>query len=217
MPLTVIFLGKSGSGKGTQVELLMQKEHFQVIEMGKLLREFSKQENAVAKRLANVLHEGKLAPSWLVMYLWMNELLSKVDHVKNVVFDGSCRLLEEAKMLDEVLAWFERMPPKIFLIDIDDEEAVRRLQTRGICSGCRKIYLGNAPEVASGICSVCGGTVAKRHDDDPKAIQSRVAWFMTDVMPVVRHYEAKGWLIRIDGEQPPEKVHEEIMKYLAKQ
>ena len=131
MPFTVIFLGKSGSGKGTQVELLATKGDFYVIEMGRLLREFAKRENAMAQRVSTVLHSGKLAPSWLVMYLWMNELLN-VDPKQHTLFDGSCRLLEEAKMLDDVLEWFERIPPKIFLIDISDVEAVRRLTTRRI-------------------------------------------------------------------------------------
>ena len=213
MPFTVIFLGKSGSGKGTQVELLATKGDFYVIEMGRLLREFAKRENAMAQRVSTVLHSGKLAPSWLVMYLWMNELLN-VDPKQHTLFDGSCRLLEEAKMLDDVLEWFERIPPKIFLIDISDVEAVRRLTTRRICKECRKVYLGNAREVTVGICSSCGGQLIKRHDDEGEAIKNRIAYFPTNVMPVVEHYQKKGWLVRIDGEQPLEKVHEDILKYL---
>ena len=211
-PLTIIFLGKSGAGKGTQAHYLEQDRSFHIIGMGDLLRAFTRRKNVVAERIEKLISSGRLAPSWFVKYLWTNELMH-IEPETNLVFDGSCRLMEEALMLDEVLDWFGRTPPKVLLLDISDAEATRRLLTRRQCEACKKIYLGDSLEAKSGVCP-CGGKLVKRHDDQPDMIRNRLAYFQADVMPVVEHYKKKGWLTIINGEQAPEKVHEDILKHL---
>ncbi len=214
MPFTIIFLGKAGAGKGTQGHLLERKFNMKVIGTGDLLRAFASLDLHAARRIEKeVLLAGKLAPSWFVSYLWIYEVLHTKPE-ENILFDGSPRMLPEALLIDDVLDWNGRIPPKIFLLDISDEEATRRLLSRKMCETCKKIYQGDSPEVVSGMCP-CGGKLVKRHDDVPKAIQSRLAYFKTDVVPVIEHYEKKGWLIRINGEQPPEQVHEDILKHLG--
>ncbi|MDO8557746.1 MAG: nucleoside monophosphate kinase [bacterium] len=214
MPLTVIFLGKAGAGKGTQGHLLEQKIKMKVVGTGDLLRAFTALDIPAARRIEKeVLLAGKLAPSWFVSYLWMHEVLH-AEPKESILFDGSPRMLPEALLIDDVLDWNGRIPPKVFLLDISDEEATRRLLSRKMCEMCKKIYQGDSAEVVSGVCP-CGGKLVKRRDDVPKAIQSRLAYFKTDVVPVIEHYQKKEWLIRINGEQSPEKVHEDILKHLG--
>ena len=212
MPLTIIFLGKAGAGKGTQGHLLEQKFKTKVIGTGDLLRAFAKLGLPASGRIEKeVLLAGKLAPSWFVSYLWIFEVLHTLP-AENTLFDGSPRMLPEALLIDDVLDWNGRIPPKVFLLDISDAEATRRLLSRRVCEVCKKIYQGDSAEVKAGACP-CGGKLVKRHDDTPQAIESRLAYFKTDVLPVVEHYEKKGWLIRINGEQPAQKVHGDILKY----
>lgn len=212
MPLTIIFLGKSGSGKGTQAIFLRDRLGFRVIEMGELLRSFIKRGTPFSGRVQGILSAGNLAPSWLVVYLWMHELM-QIKAESSVVFDGSCRLVEEARMLDEVLDMLGRAPSKILLLEISEEEAVRRLLARRICEACKTMYQGDALETQKGICT-CGGKLVKRHDDEPDIIRNRLAFFEKDVSRVIAHYEVKGWLIHINGEQPAEKVHQDILQSL---
>ncbi|MDP3963616.1 MAG: nucleoside monophosphate kinase [bacterium] len=212
MPFTIIFLGKAGAGKGTQAHLLERALSAKIIGTGDMLREFTKLDIPAARRLKTELVAGKLAPSWFVSYLWIYEVMH-TDTGVHIIFDGSPRMLPEALMIDDVLEWAGRIPPKVFLLDISEDEARERLLSRRVCGRCKKIYMGNAPEIQQGICD-CGGALVKRDDDTPKAIESRLAYYHTDVEPVVVHYEKKEWLIRIDGKQSPEQVHEDILKHL---
>jgi len=181
--------------------------------MGDMLRTFVKQQTPIAQRIdREVLQVGGLAPSWFVSYLWMHELM-RIDRGRNVIFDGSPRMLPEAQLLDDVLVWHDRVPPKVFLIDVTDTEATHRLLTRRVCESCKKIYLGDSPEAKEGMCE-CGGKLVKRHDDESQTIKNRLAYFKTDVEPVIEHYRKKGWLVRIDGEQQPEKVHKDVLDHL---
>lgn len=215
MLLTIIFLGKAGSGKGTQAHLLEEKINAKIIGTGDMLRSFAKSQAPTAKRIEKeVLLAGELAPSWFVSYLWIHEILH-TDIKKNIVFDGSPRMLSEALLIDEVLDWAERVSPRVFLLDISDIEATKRLQTRRVCGDCKKNYQGTSAEAESGTCS-CGGKLARRSDDTPESIKNRLTFFQTDVVPVIEHYRDKKWLVRIDGEQSVDLAHRGILENLNK-
>jgi adenylate kinase len=210
-PLTVIFLGKAGSGKGTQAGMLSNKLGMKIIGTGELLRSFIKLDLPVTERVEETLRQGHLVPSWLATYLWTYELLhSRPD--EKIIFDGSPRKIAEALMMDDVLEWCGRTPI-VFLINLSDEEALKRLEIRRECEKCRKIYIGSAKEMQAGTCS-CGGKLVRRHDDELDAIKTRLDWFKTEVMPCVEHFRKRGLLIEIDGKQSPEAVLADILKHL---
>jgi len=214
MPFTIIFLGKAGSGKGTQAHLLEKKLGAKIIGTGDLLRAFTKLDIPAARKLdREVLRIGKLAPSWFVSYLWIYEVMH-TDPSAHIIFDGSPRMLSEALLINEVLEWVGRISPKVFLLDISDDEARKRLASRRVCAQCKKIYMGDAPEVKSGTCA-CGGKLVKRHDDETEAIESRLSYYRGEVIPTINQYQEKKWLLRINGEQAPEKVHEDIVARLS--
>jgi len=206
-------LGRSGSGKGTQAQMLVQDLSLEYIGTGDLLRKFSERDNAAARRMKETMTQGKLAPSWMPFFIWM-EKLAYTDINKGVLFDGSPRMLQEAKTLDEVLEWFERDNIKVILIDIPREVAYERLMKRRVCDACKKgAYVEKGREMAPH-CLYCGGELTIRSEDYPEAIASRLDWYDTEVVKVVEYYHNKGKLITISGEKAPEEIHEELLAAL---
>lgn len=212
-PLNIIMLGRSGSGKGTQAQMLVQDLSLEYIGTGDLLRKFSERDNAAARRMKETMAQGKLAPSWMPFFIWM-EKLAYTDINKGVLFDGSPRMLEEARTLDEVLEWFERDNVKVILIDIPREVAYERLMKRRVCGACKKgAYVEKGKEMDPH-CQYCGGDLTIRSEDHPEAIDARLDWYDTEVSKVVEYYRNKNELITISGEKTPEVIHEELLAAL---
>lgn len=216
-PLNLIMLGRSGSGKGTQAQTLAHEFNLEYIGTGDLLRKFSERENAASRRMKETMAQGKLAPSWMPFFIWM-EKLAYTDAHKGVLFDGSPRMLGEAITLDEVLEWFERKNIKVILIDISRDTAHRRLMKRRVCAACKRgAYVENENEAPQTHCQYCGKELTIRAEDNPDGIESRLDWFDQEVSKVVEHYRVKGNLIVVSGENDPETVHREILEALSKE
>lgn len=178
-------LGRPGAGKGTQVKLLQEKIGFIPINTGQMLRERAKQNDILGVKLARVLKEGLLVPTPVVFSLWMPILEHAYEtESRGVIFDGNPRKLYEAKMLEEVFEMYELPRFRACYIDITEEEARNRLRERG------------------------------RADDTAQEVESRLSWFHTEVEPVIKHYEEKGALLRVDGNRSISEVHDDIMQGL---
>ena len=103
-PQVFIVLGKSGSGKGTQVEFLQKKFGFELISSGALLRARAEENDFVGKRIDEIISNGNLAPTPIIFHLWLHrfeELREK--GVKKIIFEGSPRKLYEAMLLEAKL------------------------------------------------------------------------------------------------------------------
>lgn len=188
-PLNIIFLGLSGSGKGTQVQLLadvMRGFHpAHVVSTGDLFRRLQEFTTDVGKRVKRILQEGGLPFDDLATTMWMHEIAFRVHEHEGIVFDGAPRRLDEAKNIDRFLEFLERKEyTKVVYLSVTPEEITKRLLHRG------------------------------RADDNLTAIEGRIDYFQTSVLPVIDYYRKEGRLIEINGEQPVEKVHEDIVKAL---
>lgn len=183
---TIVVVGRSGSGKGTQARLLVKKlGTARRIETGKLLRAILKRDNPTIERARKFMREGRLFPHWFAVYMWLKEFIDKGRLQGNIVFDGSPRTVFEAEMMDEVMAWHERPQPLCVYVDVREQEATRRMRERG------------------------------RLDDTPAAIKNRMEYFPKFVMPVIRYYKTRGRLISVDGNKSVPEVWREIDKKLS--
>lgn len=70
---------------------------------------------------------------------------------------------------------------KVFLIDVSDEEVEKRLLKRG------------------------------RKDDQPEIIKKRMEIYHKETEPVIAHYEKRGKLERINGEQEIDKIFQDLL------
>ncbi len=180
----VIFLGRSGSGKGTQVAFLQERyPAFERISSGSLLRARQEQDDYTGRTISAVLEKGGLIPTPVIFKLWMDKLqeLKESGEAEGIIMEGSPRKYYEARLLDEALDFFGwKGNTTVFHINVSQKEAKRRLLERG------------------------------RGDDTEEAIESRLGWFEEEVVPVIEFYREKGLLSEIDGEQPPRQVFADI-------
>ena len=214
-PLIIILLGKSGSGKGTQAELLQNKFSLDYIGSGDLLRSRRNKKDFTGKKMAEVLAKGDLAPTAVIFKLWLDkvETLKNKKNLKGFVMDGNPRKILEAHLIDEVLEWYEwNKNVKVVLIDISNKEAIRRLTKRRICKECKEIipFVGQFRKVKK--CPKCNGRLIQRGDDTIASAKNRIKWFKKEVNPIINYYRKAGRLIKVNGEQPIEGVFKDILK-----
>lgn len=186
--LTIVVMGRSGSGKGTQAEFLMERlgESAYHIETGKVMRRILQQTNATTIISRYIMEKGKLQPSWFGAFVWLKELIEGGHADRDLIFDGAPRKVSEAQLVDEVMVWHGRHLPIAVYVDASEDTVTKRLLARG------------------------------RDDDTPFAIRNRMDFFRRDVQPVVEYYESQNRLIHIDGERPPEEVWKELDEELAR-
>jgi len=209
----IIFLGRSGSGKGTQAELLMKKFSLANIDTGDILRKLTKRSDKFGKTVLKTISHGKLVPIWLVIYCWLDQLL-KIPSKKGIIMEGSPRQLEEAKTLEEVFSWLGRENFKVVYLQTSAKEVTRRLLTRRICSKCGKEFsLNFTPNLKK--CSSCGGKLIRRKDDYPKAIKNRMLFFQKKILPVINYFRKKKIVVEVNGEGSVEEIHKRILKKLS--
>lgn len=152
---------------------------------GDLFRELSESESLAGKKIKSVLESGGLPEEWIAAFLWQRKLLDGLKlGSENIIMDGSPRRLDEAQEMDEVLNWFGRQDVKVILVDITEDEAVKRLLKRG------------------------------RTDDTKESVRERLHWFNTDALPAIEYYEKSGRLIKIDGLGSVEEIHERVKQAL---
>ena len=208
----IIFLGRSGSGKGTQAELLMKKFALANIDTGDILRKLTKRSDKFGKTVLKTISHGKLVPIWLVIYCWLDQLL-KIPSKKGIIMEGSPRQLEEAKTLEEVFSWLGRENFKVVYLQTSAKEVTQRLLTRRICSKCGKEFsLNFTPNLKK--CSSCGCKLIRRKDDYPKAIKNRMLFFQKKILPVINYFRKKRIVVEVNGEGSVEEIHKRILKKL---
>jgi len=142
------------------------------------------------------------------------EKLAYLDPHKGTIFDGSPRILWEAKTLDEALEWFGRTDIRVVLLDVPREVVEKRLMYRRVCALCGKGAYVEEGEKLKSHCQQCGGDLITRLEDNPEAIKKRLDWFEQETMQSVEFYRTKGELITVDGTKKPMEVYKEIVEKL---
>ena len=147
-------------------------------------------------------------------------LRTSVDLVSSA-FDS--RLVEFASAFDErsgsldaKLSELGRAVTAVLLIDVSDEEVVRRLGGRRTCEAEGHVYhVDFNPPKTEGICDIDGSPLIVRDDDRPEVIRKRLATYHEKTEPLVSYYEGRGVLRRVEGEREPATVTDELRGILA--
>jgi adenylate kinase len=119
-------------------------------------------------------------------------------------------------MLEGALDSRGRLLTAVLLIDVDDDEVIRRLSGRRTCVKNGHVYhVEFDPPKNEGVCDQDGSRLVQRDDDKPETIRKRLSVYHEQTAPLVEWYEDRGALRRFDGTRTPDEVHGRIRATLA--
>lgn len=198
--MNILFIGASGSGKGTQAKILAKKYNLCHISSGDVLREYREKGTEAGKIASEYMEAGKWVPIEIIVAL-INEKIADTPNANGFILDGFPRNLEQAKLLTLKLDIVINMVNNM-------EGLVKRLTNRRTCKDCEGIFSLNT--LKDGECPTCSGEVYQRTDDNEKTIRARFDSYEKETRPVIDYYRKKGIVFDIDADQKIEDVTKQI-------
>lgn len=188
---TLIFIGRSGCGKGTQVSLVkeyikkndLKNQEIFSLETGQKFRELIEGNSFTSKISRDIYNSGELQPAFLAIHIWSHILIEDLKEDCHIILDGTPRTYSEAIVLDSVIDFYKRHKPTVVYINVSREWAKKRLKERS------------------------------RFDDTDEVIEKRLNWFEKEVTPALEHLRNVNLynFIEVNGEQSIEEVQKEII------
>jgi adenylate kinase len=213
--LNLILLGPPGSGKGTQGERLQADFRLPYYATGDILRAAVRDGTALGREAKEYMDRGDLVPDEVIIGV-IAERVESPEAADGFILDGFPRTAAQAEALDEAMDRLGRELTAAILIEVSDEEVVRRLSGRRTCvKGGHIFHVDFDPPKKEGVCDLCGGQLVVRDDDKPDVVRHRLEQYHSKTEPLVSYYEEKGILRRVDGDHPPEEVSDRIRALLA--
>ena len=194
-PKTIIFVGRSGAGKGTQVELLKKflaesdvSREVRSLIMGDIYRAFFKSDGYIQEIARDIsMKQGRFQPDFMTNALFVTDALKIVDGTSHLFLDGYPRSVSQLGVTKELLEYAKREGAILVNVEVSRDEVKKRMLARG------------------------------RGDDSESAIESRMAEYDRTVVPMLEAAKADSFFtyIEVNGEQSVEAVHEEMKKALG--
>jgi len=213
--LNLILFGPPGAGKGTQAARLQGDFQLAFISTGEMLRANVRDETKLGKEAQSYMDAGDLVPDELIVKM-AAERLQEADARDGFILDGFPRTLDQAAALEQQLSELGRRITSALLIDVPDEEVIRRLSGRRVCvKAGHNYHVEFDPPKHEGVCDQDGSRLVQRDDDQPEVIENRLRVYHEQTEPLVAHYDEQGLLRRIDGTRPATEVHDHIRAVIA--
>ena len=213
--LNLILLGPPGAGKGTQAERLTDDFNLPYVATGNILRRAVADGTPLGNEAKAFMDEGKLVPDEVITGVIL-EAIDNVDARDGFILDGFPRTVPQADALAEGLRANERELTAAILVDVPDEELVRRLSGRRVSVKTGRVYhVEFDPPKHEGRCDVDGSRLVQRDDDKPETVLNRLAVYHDQTEPLIAYYEEQGLLRRFDGTRSPTEVHDHIRATIA--
>ena len=183
--IRLVFLGPPGAGKGTQAQRIAEKYNVPHISTGDILRAAVKEGTELGKLAKSYMDRGELVPDDVIIGI-IKERLSQPDvRERGFILDGFPRTLPQAEALDRMLEELSMPLDKVVYLNVDDEEIVRRLLSRG------------------------------RADDTEEVIRNRLKVYREQTAPLIDYYSEKCLLAEVYGVGDIDEITKKIEELLG--
>jgi adenylate kinase len=213
--LNLVLLGPPGSGKGTQGERLQEDFRLPYYATGDILRAAVRDGTDLGKTAKDYMDRGDLVPDDVIIAV-IAERLQDPEAADGFILDGFPRTTPQAEALDAELERLGRELTATLLIEVPDEEVLRRLGGRRTCAKNGHVFhVEFDPPKNPDVCDIDGSRLLVRDDDKPEVIRHRLEEYHSKTEPLIGYYDGKGLLRRIDGSPSPDEVGDRIRALLA--
>jgi adenylate kinase len=182
--MRLLLIGAPGAGKGTQAERLAERFGITHISSGDLLRQHVKDRTSIGQMVTSYLDRGDLVPDGVVMDMLRKPVVAAAQ-AGGYVLDGFPRTVEQARASFPTAHALGVEVQAAVHLDVTRAELERRLLAR------------------------------RRGSEDTKAIiERRLQVYLDKTVPLLEYYADREWMFTVDGAQPPDAVHEDIVACL---
>ncbi|MFA6619393.1 MAG: adenylate kinase [Candidatus Neomarinimicrobiota bacterium] len=197
--MRLVLLGGPGSGKGTQADVLKEKYNVVKLSTGDLLRNEIKNNTDLGKEAKSYMDKGELVPDSVMINILDKITADFEEKEQGYILDGFPRTVPQAEALSKMLKKQGVELSMALLIDVPQEELIRRLSSRWTCIECSTTvgYPNGKPDNA--VCPNCGGDLYQRDDDKRETILNRMEVYKSNTEPLIKYFDEKGQLEKIDG------------------
>ena len=199
----VILLGLPGAGKGTQASLLADAFGLPKVSSGDLFRDHQQRDTELGRLARSYMERGALVPDDVTIRMVM-EWIDREAGSGGFLLDGFPRTGGQAEALDRAMEARGGIDKAIY-IRVSEEELIRRLSDRVLCSECQAPHSASGPGAVTA-CPRCGGALYQREDDKPEAVKKRIEVYVEETAPLIDHYRGLGILEEVEGEASVEEV-----------
>jgi adenylate kinase len=206
--MNIIFLGPPGAGKGTQAQKICDSLKIPQISTGDILRRAMKEGTETGLKAKSYIDAGKLVPDDVIIDI-VKERLAMDDCKGGYILDGFPRTVPQAEALDGFATI-----DSVIELDVADQVLVDRLSGRRVCLKCGATYHVSRLNGKT-TCDKCGETLVQRDDDKAETVLNRLKVYHEQTAPVSGHYEKKGLLHKVNGDQGIDGIFTAIMKELG--
>ena len=152
--MKLILLGAPGAGKGTQAEVICQKNNIPTISTGNILREALKSGTEMGLKAKSYMESGQLVPDEILIGI-IQDRLAQDDCKNGFILDGFPRTIPQAEALDKMGVEIDA----VLDIEVADDDIVKRLSGRRVCASCGARLEPPAPPEQK-LCPGCGSPFA---------------------------------------------------------
>ena len=212
--MKLLIMGRPGAGKGTQAANI--KDYYKIphISTGDMFRAAIKNQTELGLLAKSYMDKGGLVPDEVTIGL-VRERLAEADCKNGFLLDGFPRTIAQAEALDAFLTKNGVKLDAVLDVNVPAEKLIRRMVGRRVCKTCGATFHVefNAPKV-EGICDNCGSPLIQRADDTEATAKNRLEVYDNQTAPLLDFYSKKGILKTVNGDQPLDKVFEDIKESL---
>jgi adenylate kinase len=214
MATYIVLLGSPGAGKGTQADILIEKTGLVHVSSGDLFREHIKNKTELGQLADSYMSKGELVPDDVTIAM-VRKRISNPDCEHGAVLDGFPRTLVQAETIKITLNEMGEDISVVPYITAPDEILIARLSGRCTCRASghvfHKLY---SPPAKEGICDIDGSELYQRDDDTVETAKKRLHVYAEKTLPLINYYRKQDKLVEIRGDQPIEKVTEDLLAAL---
>ncbi len=182
--MNMVFLGPPGSGKGTQAVRVAKELGIVHLSTGDVLREAVKQGTDLGKQAEGFMTRGELVPDALIIDL-IEAKIAGGELNNGFILDGFPRTVPQAESLNEMFKKNSINLEKAILLNVGDEEILRRIKGRAEAEG--------------------------RADDTVEVIKNRLEIYREQTAPIVDLYRDQSILVEVQGEDTMENVYSAVL------